>query len=255
MKKVFIIAVAATTLFSCKKDNEKAGYFKGTEVAVHDGKAWSWIRLDKDGAPEQLSVTLNDQVLNSVPVGGETGGGHSHENSVVVPLHEKAVEHSPFKYVGLDWNPSGHDPANVYTLPHFDVHFYLAPKSAVDAAIDMGKMNVHPAADYVPQNYVPGPPVPQMGKHWVDITSPELSQTNPQTFTQTFIYGSYDGKVTFYEPMITLDFLKNTSSFQRSIPQPAKVQQSGYYPTKMRILKHNGETEIILDEFVYRQAS
>jgi hypothetical protein len=55
--------------------------------------------------------------------------------------------------------------------------------------------------------------------------------------------------------MITLDFLKNTSSFQRAIPQPAKVQQSGYYPTKMRILKHNGETEIILDEFVYRQAS
>ncbi len=48
--------------------------------------------------------------------------------------------------------------------------------------------------------------VPQMGAHWVDVTSPEL---NGSTFAQTFIYGSYDGQVNFYEPMITLDFLKN----------------------------------------------
>jgi hypothetical protein len=255
MKKVFLFAITATVLFSCKKDDEKAGFFKGNEVAVHDGKAWSWVKLNKEGAPEQLSLTLNDDVLNSVPVGDETGGGHSHENSVVVPLPEQAVANTPFKYIGLDWNPYGHDPANVYTLPHFDLHFYMVPKTEVEAAVDMAKMDVHPAADYLPQAYVPGPPVPQMGKHWVDITSPELSQTNPQTFTQTFIYGTYNGRVTFYEPMITLNFLKTTPTFQRSIPQPAKVQQTGYYPTQMRIQKHGSVTEVILDNFIYRQAS
>ena len=91
-----------------------------------------------------------------------------------------------------------------------------------------------------------------MGTHWLDVTSPEL---NGQPFTQTFIYGSYNGKVTFAEPMITLDFLKKTSSFERDIPQAAKVQKSGYYPTKLNITKHDGITEIVLTGFVYKTQS
>jgi hypothetical protein len=55
--------------------------------------------------------------------------------------------------------------------------------------------------------------------------------------------------------MITLEFLKDNSNFERSIPQPAKVQKTGYYPTKMRVVKHDGVTEIILDGFVYRTQS
>ncbi|MCW3108253.1 MAG: hypothetical protein JWQ09_2759, partial [Segetibacter sp.] len=77
---------------------------------------------------------------------------------------------------------------------------------------------------------------------------------NGQPFSQTFIYGTYDGKVTFYEPMITLAFLKSTTSFERAIPQPAKFKKAGYYPTKMRVTKHDGVTDIVLDGFVQRQA-
>jgi len=91
-----------------------------------------------------------------------------------------------------------------------------------------------------------------MGKHYIDAASGEL---NGQTFTQTFLYGSYDAKVVFYEPMITLDFLKNTAHFDRSIPQPTKFEKAGYYPTKMKVQKRNGQTEITLYEFVKRQAS
>lgn len=91
-----------------------------------------------------------------------------------------------------------------------------------------------------------------MGKHWVDSTSPEL---NGQPFTQTFIYGTYNGKVTFYEPMITLDFLKDNDSFVRSIPQPEKFRKTGYYPTELRIRKHDGVTDVILEHFVLRQKS
>ena len=55
--------------------------------------------------------------------------------------------------------------------------------------------------------------------------------------------------------MITLDFLKNNSNFERAIPQPAKVQKNGYYPTKERVVKHDGVTEIVLDGLVYRPQS
>jgi hypothetical protein len=89
-----------------------------------------------------------------------------------------------------------------------------------------------------------------MGAHYVDVTSGEFQG---KTFTETFLFGSFDGKVTFYEPMITLDFLKKNSNYVREIPQPEKVQKTSWYPTKMKIVKHNGITEIILDQFVYRK--
>jgi hypothetical protein len=118
--------------------------------------------------------------------------------------------------------------------------------------MDMAKIENLPSIDYVPANHIAGPGVPMMGKHWIDVTSPELHGV---PFTQTFLYGSYDGKVVFYEPMITLDFLKATTSFQRSIPQPAKYKTAGYYPTKMNIYKQAGNTNISLEGFVYQQAS
>ena len=66
---------------------------------------------------------------------------------------------------------------------------------------------------------------------------------------------SYDGKIVFYEPMITKAFLDANTSFERAVPTPAKFQKNGYYPTKMKIKKKSGTTEIVLDGFTYRQAS
>jgi hypothetical protein len=252
MKKMFLLFAVSSLLFACKKDKDKDGDFKGADVQVHGGKAWSSVKLDKEGKPLQLSLVLTDAVLNTVPIGG-TGDGHGgHENDLVIPLHNKATETTPFKFIMLNWNQNGHEPSGVYDLPHFDFHFYMTSSDEVMNYTDMAKMEVLPAADYVPANHIAGPGVPMMGKHWIDVTSPELHGT---PFTQTFLYGSYDGKTVFYEPMITLNFLKNTISYERPIQQPAKFKTTGYYPTKMKISRHDGVTEIILDGFTSRQAS
>ncbi len=55
--------------------------------------------------------------------------------------------------------------------------------------------------------------------------------------------------------MITKAFLNNTAQFERAIPQPAKVQKTGCYPTKLIVVRQGDVTSIILDGFVYRQAS
>lgn len=264
MKQLLILSVALTALFtSCKKDDNhdtnKGGTFKGPEVQVHDGKAWTWIKLDKQGNPTQLAITLSDAALNSVPVGTTGDGNHDHDNmdnNWVLKFHPKASV-IPFNHVGMGWNPVGHEPEVIYGKPHFDFHFYLMTPEQVAAIppyeVDSTKFKNWPAPDYFPATYInPGGGVPQMGAHWLDVTSSEL---NGQPFTQTFIYGSYDGKVTFYEPMITLDFLKNNPNYERSIPQPSKVQQTGWYPTKLKVSKHDGLTEVIFDEFTYRVQS
>lgn len=258
MKKIFLLLAMSAALFSCKKDDEKKdSVYKGATVQVHGGKAWTWAKIDKNGAPQQLAITLEDQVLNTVPttMEGNPNDHNSHGNNLVLPLHPKAIDATPYKHVGLDWNPVGHEPEHIYTLPHFDMHFYMITEAERMAAVDMGKLNAAPASDYVPTNHISGAPVPTMGLHWLDITSPELNPNNPVTFTQTFIYGSYNSKVIFQEPMITLAFLKTANNFERTIPQPAKFQQAGYYPTRMKVTKHDGVTDVILEGFVQRQAS
>ena len=260
MKRIFLLLLSSAVIFiSCKKnDDDKGGVFKGPEVQVHDGKAWTWVQIAKNGSPERIGITLNDEALNSLPVGGTGEGSHDHsgENDWILKFHPKASV-TTFDHVGLDWNPMGHEPEPIYGKPHFDFHFYLISPEAVAAIppyeVDSLKFKNWPVPAYFPANYFnAGGGVPQMGAHWVDVTSPEF---NGQPFSQTFIYGSFDGKVTFYEPMITLEFLKNNSNFQRNIPQPAKVQKSSYYPTIERVVKHDGVTEIVFDGFVYRTQS
>ena len=60
-------------------------------------------------------------------------------------------------------------------------------------------------AGEMPATYINTGLVPTMGAHWIDVTAPEL---NGQPFTETFIFGSFDGKMTFYEPMITKAFIE-----------------------------------------------
>lgn len=262
MKKFFLLTLTAAALFSsCKKehDMDRPGIFKGPEEQVHDGKAWTWFETDKAGQPKKLALAITDAALNSVPVGDGGTGPHDHgdmENNWILKFHPKA-DVLPFNHVGMGWNPNGHEPEQVYGLPHFDFHFYMPTPEEI-AAIPVyeqakEKFDNYPAAEYFPANYMNfGGGVPQMGAHWIDVTSPEI---NGAKFTQTFIYGSYDGKVTFYEPMITLEFLKATSNFTRPIPEPAKVQKTGWYPTELNIVKHDGLTEIILNKMVYKTQS
>lgn len=251
MKKILILIAASTMMFACKKDNNKEKEYTSKETILHGGKVWTSAKVDKDGKPLKVSIVLNDAVLNSVPV-GQPSDHVGHENNIIVPLSDKSG--TPFRNVMVNWNSSGHEPDGVYTLPHFDFHFYMLTKNEIMGLIDDVKMNQNmPAADYVPANHIsPAPGVPMMGRHWLDATSPEL---NGEAFSQTFIYGSYDSKIIFYEPMITLQFLKTNNNYERDLPQPSKFKTEGYYPTKLKVTKLDGVTEVTLTGFVYRQAS
>ena len=256
MKKILItMSAAIMMLASCKKDDHNyGGIFKSAEKNFQQGKAASWIQLDKNGQPEKIAITIDAAAMNSLDPGtGETG---EDMNSVSIPLPQKASV-TPFTHALIDWNPHGHEPAGIYDKPHFDFHFYMQSEAErLQIPLyqqDSSKFLNYPAPAYLPANYFnAGGGVPQMGCHWIDVTSPEI---HGQPFTQTFLYGSYDGKVTFYEPMITKAFIDANSSFERSIPVPAKFKTAGYYPTKMELKTVQGAVTVVLENFVYRQAS
>jgi hypothetical protein len=208
MKRIFLLLSAATMLLaSCKKDGNKNEVFKGPVVKFQHGKAWTWIEVDDHNKPQRIGISIDDEAMNSLDTGATGEGGHHHVNSLSLQFHPKASV-TPFTHALLDWNPHGHEPAGLYDKPHFDFHFYMMPEAERLAIppyeVDSTGFLNFPAAGYTPPTYVPGPGgVPQMGAHWIDFTTPEL---NGQPFTQTFLYGSYNGKVIFYEPMITKAF-------------------------------------------------
>ena len=121
---------------------------------------------------------------------------------------------------------------------------YEVDPTGFDMPIPMG---------YLPPIYIriPGG-VLQMGAHWFDPTSPEWHGGG---FTSTFIYGTYSGNVTFYEPMITLATLQSGNTIMKPIPQPEYFDPSHtYYPTQYKIWQDpsNGRRYVSLSNFVWR---
>lgn len=258
MKPIILASTLFVLLFqSCKKGDEQAvaGTFKGVPVTVGNGKLWSWIEMGSGGQTKRLGLTFEEAAFTNLPA----GNGHTveYEYKPLLPVGKKTW---PFTHIVVEWNPHGHPPFGIYDKPHFDMHFYLMDEAErmqiPPYETDSSGFLQYPPSGYLPISYIPIPGgVPEMGVHWADRTSPELAPVNPQPFTQTFIYGSYKGNVTFYEPMATLAFLTTTTSYTRDIPQPIKWGKEGYYPTKLSYIKTGGTIQITLYDFVYHSKS
>ena len=235
----------------------------GPAVAIGNGRARTYVLRDEQtGKPRELGVALDETALDSLP---SAGTGHHGAGPMVHSfiLAMPNGNETPFKFLELNWNPAGHEPEGVYKdFPHFDFHFYTISQAQRDQivptnpAFESNANNV-PTGDYVPEFNVPlGPPgaspaqvaVPMMGVHWLDVRSPELQRMlgKPNAykpFTATFIYGSWNGELTFWEPMITRAFILDKKVAADSavrdqmipIAMPAKYKVPGYYPNAYRI--------------------
>jgi len=154
----------------------------------------------------------------------------------------------------------------VYTHPHFDFHFYTVSESSQMSIMPSdpqyeAKLEKMPAEQFRPVGMIKLPSgVPMMGAHWVDPTSHEL-QPPPHNmlFTQTFLYGSYDGQIVFYEPMITkahIESLKTVAgnAITSPIKLPTSFERPEYFPTQYTLAWDAAAKEyrIALDSLVKR---
>lgn len=230
----------------------KTNTFKGPEVRMGDGKARSFAVITHAGVPLEVGIEMTPgafEGLTQDPLDFAAA-------TFVLPLHHKAQDATPFDHLVINWEPHGHDPVHVFDVPHFDFHFYMISMAEQNSIppydVAPSLFDNFPPAGYLPANYIPFPGgVPQMGKHWGDITSPEF---NGQPFTKTFIYGTYNGRVTFYEPMVAKSYLQTVGSTSAPIPQPLHYSPTGtYYPTVYKIYHdESGNTIISLSGFVLR---
>jgi hypothetical protein len=251
-----------------------------------DGFAQVYAELDGEGAPRVIGVSFDEGMLEDLPAMPNTwsrcfdknGDGRiaeqgecngDYELRFVLPEELAQRANTPFKWVSVNFNPMGHPPPAppVWAVPHVDFHFYLMPEEAV-AQIrpgpcselidcdDFERAQIPIPAGYVHADHIDvGAAVPDMGNHLIDSKSPELVAGGPE-FTHTFIFGAYDGQVTFYEPMITLAYLQSRPDLCVPIKQPEAWATEGYYPTTYCI-RHLADEEsytVSLEDFVRRTA-
>jgi hypothetical protein len=252
---------------------------------VGNGWARAYVALDANGNALALGVSLDKQVLAGLPKElhptsrcfDKNGDGKmdAHEclgdYAFIFPLPEgeAAAAVAPFKWVSLNWNPHGHIPPAPppWAAPHFDFHFYIQDREAVKAirtgtcgelidCEDFKKATKAVPAKYVHRDHIDvGAAVPDMGNHLINSKAPELAKNGPP-FTHTFIYGAYDGRITFLEPMITHAYLAGNPNMCASIKQPQAWELAGFYPTKycIRHLDRVGRITVSLEGFVRRPA-
>jgi|SRR5215472_5077315 len=93
-----------------------------------------------------------------------------------------------------------------------------------------------------------------MGNHLLDLTTHEF---HGGPFTRHWMYGVYDGRVTFYEEMVALTFMKSKPDVCFPIQSPDAVALTGYYPTRSCIRYAPGKDAytVSIEDFVLRKAS
>ena len=240
----------AATVFACSDATapDGSGTFFGPVTAMGGGSGRAYVTLDRAGAPTDLGVALTEGALTNLPAA-------TTEFVFTLPAEASAT---PFRHAVVDWQPQGHPPPMVYTVPHFDVHFYMitpAEREAIvlgDAQLT-AKLTRQPAAEFVPEGYVTGMPSARMGMHWNDPAAPERTG---QPFTKTFIYGSYDGTFIFAEPMIAKSYLETKpAAVVTPVKLPARYATRGYQPTSYTVAYDAAAKEylVALSGLVQRQ--
>jgi hypothetical protein len=236
------VAAIGAMIFACSEvlPPDEAGTFFGPVVTVGAGTGRAYVTLDRTGVPTDLGVSFTEAVLTGLPAA-------STEFVFVLPPQASVT---PFKHLVLNWWPMGHPPPMIYTVPHFDAHFYMITL-AERLAIVPEKLALRPAQEFVPEGYVAGMSIPQMGMHWND---PEAPEHKGEPFTKTFFFGSYDGAFIFAEPMVTIAYLETKPAVVTPLKLPGKYATRGYQPTSYTLAHDAGTQEyrIALSGFVSR---
>ncbi|MCG9792546.1 hypothetical protein [Flavobacterium algicola] len=277
LKKVTIVCTAML-LFSCSEDEDdnvnvtynlagqttetKMFIYYGPEVMLGSGTARTWVKINVEGFAKEIGIEISENAVQNpgnTMVMSTSNSAMEHGDATILPLHTKASQTTAFDHVAINWNPHGHEPVGVFDVAHFDFHFYLvsvAEQLAIPAWSDAtdAMFNNYPEASYLPSDYFTPPGVDtateQMGKHWMPVA---LGDYLP--FSKLLVYGSYDGKVNFIEPMVTQAYLLSKINTSENYSQPVSFQKKGNYPTKYNIYhdEAKGVSMITLSDFVTRK--
>jgi len=255
--------------------------FYGDRATLGTSTVRTYVQRVPNSPPVALGVEFGAELLPGLPPEPNDGSNcwDVDEDGTIELEHEcvggqeralffpPEAAGTPIKWLLFNWDSHGHIPAGIYDSPHIDLHFFMqdyisrnmirpGPCGLVINCDDYQTAKIPVPAAYMPRDYIDIDAIEaRMGAHMVDPSSPELQPGGK--FTKTFIYGHYNGHMTFYEPMIDLGYLLTQPNTCTPLKLPAAYETAGYYPTQycMRYAAGRKIYTISLEGFVYRSAS
>ena len=224
----------------------------GEVMHIGGGEVSTWISMAAGGY-YKIGMSFSPEILDMDNLPTEATHHDAH-------LDFPRLAGMPFKHSYFSWNPAGHAPTGTYDIAHFDIHLAFVEKDEL-ASIQFAdpEGQILPPPEYMPptsvaQTFPDGSyiNVPGQGVHWYYEDTPEY---NGGVFTETMLWGSYNGKLTFVEPMITFDTIMTNETFVKEIDMPLCVEKTGFYPKTYgwdHKVNEEGETyiEVYMKDFV-----
>ncbi|RMH16168.1 MAG: hypothetical protein D6701_09220 [Gemmatimonadetes bacterium] len=295
-REVRVEAAEARRLLREEPSYEGPCAVEGPPVTLGGADIAAYAQLDDRGTLYALGVRIEGDAFDVMPRSPHDGNrcldvdqdGRIDMRRECVGGHERVVhlpevrfrapvtswvteEREPtFRWVLFNWNPAGHGPPGVYDVPHIDVHFFiqsLAERNRIrigPCALLVDCEDLEKGKRPVPERFVPpgyedhGVVEFGMGNHLLDAGAPELAGA---PFTHTFIYGSWDGRISFLEPMIAVSYLEGLREGRElggcfPVRQPEAWAEAGVYPTSycIRYRPARDEFSVSIEGFRAREA-
>lgn len=258
------------------------------ESVAHGNGAFTPYGTVVAGVPRSIGIRFPASTLDGQPMAPSDGAWDivdengdivwhccGHERKLEVP--QNLLEPTLFDHTVVNWNPHGHIPVGVFNVPHYDFHFYIIseeqrnsieapraedmcvvaegePPAPVDCE-DYARLTAPLPDDQLPPDYLRvGAVEPGMGDHMLD---PFGSGLNGNPFDHTFIFGAQDGDLSFFEPMITVAYLKTKPNACFPIRLPDALPEAAWAPSEYCIRYQRGRDEytVSLESFVYLTGS
>jgi hypothetical protein len=231
MKYLYVLSailIAAVSLTACSKKSSKQTMFYGDAITLGPGSMKSWIQTDENGKPVSLGFTISEAAIAALP-------STDTMYMLMMPMmsgNMSMTMPSPFDHLEINWAPNGDAGSAVFNHAHLDCHFFTI-NSSTQMGIMMGMDTAMIGANYLPQNCkADSVAEANMGVHVYDTLSAEY---HGSPFDHTFMYGFYQGNMTFVEVMCAKYFLDAKTNYTGNISQPIAFKHAGYYPLKYTV--------------------
>jgi len=257
LSRTLWMGLGLLTLAACGDGDDDGSRSFGESGVEFGAEVTTWAVRDR-GEIVEVGATIPIALIENAPLddepdGTDHGSGDGPAGAILSLRYPQAVRDTTFiDHLEIHWNAHGHEPIGIYTLPHFDFHFYGVPEETV-WAVDCADGAVQPSPDRVPPPYIPLPVcVPEMGVHSLDPRSPEVDPVNRQPFTTVFIYGFQAGELAFLEPMLTREYLLEIHEYESDLPLPEVLGRSTRLPKKFRLTYDADDEayEMVFSDFI-----
>lgn len=248
------LALLSLLVFSCKDadpaipSNESIG----EQAYYGDGTIRAYGLTDDNGALIECGVIFEEKALQNLPKTPPVNLEQYFTASMNFPA--VVTEQTGFQHMTCDYYPYGHNPMGIFDVEQIDFYFHYASeaerlKIGANAA-DSTRYKMDLPAGTLPPTFIDAVYWPTIGTHLVNVASPTFAVPPFQTEQ---LYGKYDGKLSFIEPMISLGLIRSVTSGSKSydIFQPGIYPKPGkLYPKKYNVSRDaSGNYRFSLSDF------